>query len=233
MGFLFIPGINNTRATFDCVRSAIPARHATATTDCAALPDVSAVAEVILKNAPAQFVAAGHSFGGYVALAILRAAPERVQGVVLINSNDWADTESLAASRLEKAIQADAGDYASLAAAASARAYHPSNVGRADLMAERAAALTGYGPARYAAHMRASATRADSTALLARCGKPILIVSGDADVVIPTARQIEMAQRLGADQITISEAGHMLPAEQPKALAEALTHWADTKFPAS
>lgn len=233
MDFLFVPGINNTAATFDGVSRAIPPRYAVLATDCAALPDVGAIAAAILKDAPAQFVVAGHSFGGYVALAILAAAPDRVKGIVLINSNDWSDTNTVAASRLEKAKQADVGNYPKLAEAASARAYHPDNAGRADLMAERAAALTGYGPQRYAAHMRASATRPDRSELLANCGKPILVVSGEGDVVISTARQIDMAQRFGAVQVTIPQSGHMLPAEQPDALAAALSSWADAQFPAN
>ena len=231
MKFLFVPGINNTAATFDGVARAMPARHDTIAVNCAALPDVDAIARDLLARAPDQFVVAGHSFGGYVALAMLAAGPDRVTGIVLMNSNDSADPETVAEGRLDKARKADEGGYAELAEAASARAYHPDNSGRADLMAERHAALSGYGAERFAAHMRASAARPDRSVLLKNCGKPILVVSGDADVVIPTARQVEMAKRLRAEQRTIAIAGHMLPAEQPDALAATLTAWADARFP--
>ncbi|MCK0150865.1 alpha/beta hydrolase [Marivita sp. S6314] len=233
MHFLLLPGINNTAATFDGTRRHMPSAHAAKAVDLPALPDVDQIAQAVLADAPERFVVVGHSFGGYVALAILAAAPERVNGVVLVNSNDWSDSATAAAGREDKAQQAEAGAYADLADKASARAYHPDNAGRPDLMAERAAALTGYGAARFAAHQRASAARPDRGALLASCGKPVLIVTGDHDVVIPTERQTQMAERLGAAQVIVAQAGHMLPAEQPQSLATALTDWAAAQFPVS
>ncbi|WP_313138042.1 alpha/beta fold hydrolase [Paracoccus jeotgali] len=230
MNFLFLPGINNTAATFDDTCRNIPEPHQAEAIDLPALDDVDAIARAVLADAPPRFVVAGHSFGGYVALAVLAAAPERVDGVVLINSNDWSDSEAVAAGREDKARQAEAGDYAKLADAASARAYHPKNAGREDLLQERATALTAYGAERFAAHQRASAGRPDRGEMLRDSGKPILIVTADQDVVIPTERQSDMAERLGAEQVIIAQAGHMLPAEQPKALAEALNAWAAKHF---
>ncbi len=230
MDFLLVPGINNTAATFDGVRHALPARHHALACDCPPLNTVEDIAQSLLADAPETFVVVGHSFGGYVALAILAAAPERVKGLVLVNSNDWADSETVAAGRAEKALQAEAGDYAKLADAASARAYHPDNAGREDLLAERAAGLEGYGAERYAAHMRASAARPDRGQMLKDSGVPVLVISGDHDVVIPTSRQTDMAVRLGAPQVIIPQSGHMLPAEQAGPLADALTQWADIHF---
>jgi len=233
MNFLLLPGINNTAATFDRTCRTMPAAHHASAVDLPALPDVDRIAEATLASAPDSFILVGHSFGGYVALAMLAAAPERIDGVVLVNSNDWSDSEALAAGREQKAQQAEAGEYAKLADMASARAYHPDNAGRPDLMEERAAALTGYGADRFAAHQRASAARPDRSEILGTVGKPIQKVTGDHDVVITTDRQTEMAGRLGAEQVIVAQAGHMLPAEQPESLAAALTEWAAAKFPVS
>ncbi|MGB0928023.1 MAG: alpha/beta fold hydrolase [Pikeienuella sp.] len=226
MNILLIPGINNTARTFDGVVANLPAGMTGVAVDCPALNTVEAVAEALLAEAPEKFIACGHSFGGYVALAMLDLAPERLAGIALINSNDWADSETLAATREQKAAQALGGAYEELANAASARAYHPDNAGRADLLEERAAGLLGYGAERYAAHSRACAARPDRGALLAATDLPKIVIVADQDVVVPTAKQLAMAERTGAASATIATAGHMLPAEQPAAVAEALANWA-------
>src|ERR1700689_238111 len=47
---------------------------------------IQAMAEYVLRMAPQQFLVAGHSMGGRVALEIFRQAKERVQGLSLLNS---------------------------------------------------------------------------------------------------------------------------------------------------
>lgn len=225
MDILFIPGINNTVQTFDGTISNLPDGLNGISYDCPALETVEAVAKELLAKAPEKFIACGHSFGGYVALAMLDIAPERLTGIALVNSNDWADSETLAATRRDKAQQALDGAYEELANAASARAYHPDNAGRADLLEERAAGLIGYGAERYAAHSRACSVRPDRGELLAKTTLPKIVIVADQDVVVPTAKQLDMATRTGATPVVIETAGHMLPAEQPAALAQALATW--------
>ena len=69
------------------------------------------------------------------------------------------------------------------------------------------------------------AARPDRRETLKASGLPILIVAADTDVVIPTQMQADMAKALGADYVEIAGGGHMLPVEEPKALADAVTHW--------
>jgi len=229
MDILFIPGINNTARTFDAVIANLPKGLDGTAVDCPALHTVEAVATALLENAPERFIACGHSFGGYVALAMLEIAPERLTGIALVNSNDWADSETLAATRQQKAQQALDGAYEELAAAASARAYHPDNAGRKDLLEERAAGVKGYGADRYAAHSRACAARPDRGAILAAATLPKIVIAADQDVVIPTAKQLDMAKRTHSESGVIATAGHMLPAEQPQALAQSLANWAASR----
>lgn len=225
MDILFIPGINNTAQTFDGTISNLPEGLNGISFDCPALETVEEVADALLAKAPEKFIACGHSFGGYVALAMLERAPERLTGIALVNSNDWADSEALAETRKQKAQQALDGAYEELANAASARAYHPDNAGRADLLEERAAGLSGYGAERYAAHSLACAGRPDRGEVLAVANLPKIVIVADQDVVVPTAKQLDMAQRTGAKSVVIETTGHMLPAERPAALAQALANW--------
>src|SRR5690242_1660796 len=51
-----------------------------------------AIAESLLPELPASFVAVGASMGGYLALAMARHQPERLEGIVLVGSRAARDT---------------------------------------------------------------------------------------------------------------------------------------------
>ena len=55
---------------------------------------ISALAAEVLARAPPRFAVAGLSIGGYVALEIVRQAPERVVKLALLDTNARADTMS-------------------------------------------------------------------------------------------------------------------------------------------
>ena len=52
----------------------------------------SAIAARILRDAPPRFALAGLSMGGYIALEIVRQAPERVARLALLDTNARPDT---------------------------------------------------------------------------------------------------------------------------------------------
>src|SRR6187455_3567494 len=60
---------------------------------------MAAIARRVLSEAPPRFALAGHSMGGYIALEIMRQAPERVARLALINTKARPDTAELTARR--------------------------------------------------------------------------------------------------------------------------------------
>lgn len=225
-------GINNTGRAFDGLDRALLNGWTIHTPDLPPLADVDLIAADLLAGLPRDFVLMGHSFGGYVALAILAQAPERVRGLVLLNSNAAADSPAMAERRHELAARADAGGYADLAEAATAITYHADALDRPELMAARARDLAAYGPARYAAHQRACAIRPDRGALLAAHDGPVLVLAAREDRVITCADQAAMAERVGADLQIVEGAGHMLPAERPDQVSANLGDWLAERFAA-
>ncbi|MDJ0361873.1 alpha/beta hydrolase [Rhodococcus sp. H29-C3] len=219
---VFIAGLNNSSSTWRPAIGALPAGLTGHALDCPPIPDIDELAAALLADLPERFFVVGHSFGGYVALAMLAAASQRIAGLVLVNSGTGADSEAVAAGRLEKVAQTEAGGYEELANAASARAYHPDNAGDAALMDARAVGVREYGPSRYAAHQRATAARPDRTELTADAAVPKLVLAADHDVVVPTAKQRAMAEAIGAQYQEIPRSGHMMPAEQPILVAAAV-----------
>ena len=60
---------------------------------------MAAIALRVLNEAPPRFALAGHSMGGYIALEIMRQAPERVAKLALINTQARPDTPEVTARR--------------------------------------------------------------------------------------------------------------------------------------
>lgn len=193
-----------------------------------AISNIDTIAETLWHSQDNRTVLIGHSFGGYVAMAMLEKYPERVAGVVLINSHTRADNEAVCEVREQTAIAAEQGEYENLVENVRLRVYHPSNVDNPVLAQQRLEQAAQYGPERYAAHQRACAQRPDRTALLKDFNGPKLVLASEEDLVIATDNQRSMAKTCGATFQTISHAGHMLPAEQPFAVAHAIDHWWQT-----
>lgn len=221
---VLLPGLNNTAAVFDEVAPALPPAIRAHCPNLPALETVEALADAVLWQAPERFWLGGFSFGGYVAMAVLDKAPQRVAGIALICSSPAADTPAQVAKRREAIAGAEAGGYEETAASSTAP-FHPDSLQRPELMARRRAIVRAYGAQRYIAHVKACIARPDRGALLDG-RRPTLLVTASHDTVVPTANVQALAQRVpGSAFACIDGAGHLLPLEQPQALARVLAQW--------
>jgi len=165
-----------------------------------------------------QAAVAGHSMGGYVALAFARAYPERLLGLGLVSSQALADTPDGKAGRYKKAQAILSSGVREEAEAMSAKLS-----ARPELQAWSKQLILRQSPAGMAGALRAMAERPDSTGLLAGFSSPLVLVHGLADALI----QIERARSIkaaapGAQLIEILAAGHLPMMEAPQETAEAL-----------
>lgn len=224
VNLLLLPGLNNTGAVYRETIARLPEGIRAQAPDLPALDTIEAIADAVLRDAPPRFVLAGHSFGGYVALAVLERAPERVQALALLATSARADTPEQAPKRLQAIAAVQSGDYVEIASSSTAP-FHPDSLAQPALLARRREIARAYGAERYVAHVRATMARPDRTALLD--GRvPLLWVTGSHDSVIPVARQREEATALpGCRFEVVDGAGHLLPLEQPAALAARLGDW--------
>jgi pimeloyl-ACP methyl ester carboxylesterase len=78
-------------------------------------------------------------------------------------------------------------------------------------------------PSAYIGALKAMAKRQDSTALLASMNYPVVVIHGDADVLIPVERAREVKAALPqAHLVEVAGAGHMPMMENKEKTAEAL-----------
>lgn len=223
--WLFLHGINNAPAIWQPITEAL---HVTSSSQCPLLPARDSVDEIALELAvklERPHLLVGHSFGGYVALALLEQRPELVAGIVLINSHARADTDAVRQVRAQSAEAARKGQFMTLVEAVAARVYHPANVANTTLAQQRLQDAQTYGEERFIAHQAACARRPDRSQILREYSGPKLVLASEQDLVIDPASQKSLAQQCGADFQMLKSAGHMLPAEQPLAVAEALAEW--------
>ena len=112
---VLLSGLNTSPRVWTRVVAALPDDIETHVPTIPPLTDVDAVARTLLPELPERFFLAGFSFGGYVALAMHALAPERIEGVALVNSSALADDERTRELRRGSIARAAAGEHASLA----------------------------------------------------------------------------------------------------------------------
>jgi 3-oxoadipate enol-lactonase len=172
-------------------------------------------------------VVVGLSMGGYIAFALLRAAPARVAGLVLANTRPSPDAgDGLAARDRMVALAEQEG------AAGVAREMLQKLLGRTTFkkqpdLAEAVQQLIERNSVEgIVSAIRAMKRRLDSTPLLPTVACPTLIVSGEEDTLIPAADIAAMDQGIpGATAIVIPEAGHLTNLEAPATFNDAVARF--------
>jgi pimeloyl-ACP methyl ester carboxylesterase len=165
---------------------------------------------------------AGHSMGGYVALAFARLFPKRVLGLGLVGSQVLADSTERKQARYQSAAEvADKG------IASVVEGMAPKLTADKQLQAFARQSMERQPPAAYIGALKAMAERVDSTPLLPSFQFPVVLIHGDADQLIPIDRAREVKAALPqAHLVEIPGAGHMPMMEDKKKTAEALKHLA-------
>ena len=170
-------------------------------------------------------VFAGISMGGYVAMEIVRQDPERVAGLVLVDTKATADGEEAVANRLRVADQVLAAGSTD----ALSRAMLPTLLGstthdkRPAIVEQVASWIRAADPAAVAWAQRAMAARPDSLPDLASLAVPALVVWGVEDGMSPRAEQDLIVETMrDARLVAITESGHLSSVEAPEQVAAAL-----------
>ena len=161
---------------------------------------------------------AGHSMGGYVALAFAKLYPERVSGLALISSQVLADPPDRKEGRYKSAADvAEKGIGGVVEAMTSKFTSDPR------LQAVARALMERQQPGAYIGALKAMAERMDSTSLLSTFKFPVVIVHGDADALIPVARAREVKAAVpDSHYVELKDTGHVPMLEAAKETAEAL-----------
>ncbi|MBK1836183.1 alpha/beta fold hydrolase [Azospirillum sp. YIM B02556] len=225
-GLILLPGMPLDAALWDHqIRhlGEVAAPQVVELSDCSS---VAAMADKALREAPERFAVAGLSMGGYVALEILRRAPERVERLALLDTNARPDTAEATATRREAVALARQGRYGQVIRAALPRLIHPDRLADETFVRSVLAQMERVGVDGYAREQEAIIGRPDSRPALAAIRCPTLVICGRQDVLTPPTLHEEMADAIpGARLVPIEDCGHLSAMEQPQAVTALLRDW--------
>jgi pimeloyl-ACP methyl ester carboxylesterase len=178
-----------------------------------------------LEQADGPFALMGHSMGGYVALEVLRQAPQRVTRVAFVNTNARPDTAEGTANR-RRLMELAERDFPAVIATLLPKLVTAESLekeGVAGTITEMALAT---GKEAFARQERAIIGRIDSRPFLKDIACPALVVAGDQDQLMPVEVLRELADGIpGARLEVVAKSGHMTSIEQPEALTRLLGDW--------
>jgi pimeloyl-ACP methyl ester carboxylesterase len=184
------------------------------------------MAASVLDTAPARFALAGHSMGARVALEVVRAAPQRVERLALLDTG----THPVQPGEREKRhILVELAQTEGMEALA--RHWLTSMVARehrrdAVLMETLRAMVLRMSPQIYLNQVTALLGRPDAGPLLLEIACPTLVGVGRQDAWSPPSQHEPMAAAIAcARYVVFEDAGHMAPLEAPHAVTAALRDW--------
>ena len=161
---------------------------------------------------------AGHSMGGYVALAFAKKYPQRVSGLGLVSSQAVADSPEGKDRRYQTAA-----DVAQKGVGIVAEAMTPKLSADVRVQAFVRAVIERQTPSAVIGALKAMAEREDLMSHLSSVKFPVVLIHGNADVLIPIERAKEIKAVLpSARFVEVLGAGHMPMMEFAKETAEGL-----------
>ncbi|HEX3049382.1 MAG TPA: alpha/beta hydrolase [Aggregatilineaceae bacterium] len=165
----------------------------------------------------------GHSMGGYITMAALRDALDRILSVALVATHPLADPEDRRIQRLASAETAEQTGSSATATSMMAIAFAP-QVDRKSNMAQNVFdIMAATSPIGIAGALRGMAQRPDSLDTLRNISVPAIVMGGTEDQIVKP----DLMQQMAADMphtrfVTIDGAGHLPMLEKPDEFSQAL-----------
>lgn len=172
-------------------------------------------------------IIAGLSMGGYVAMEYLRRYPDLVRGLILANTKATPDTIEGKAGRDKNITVAESKGAAGIAEGMLPKVLAPNTyTSNPELVAQVKRIMESSTVPGLVGALSAMRDRPDSTPALLEFSQPTLIIAGADDQLMSAADQENMRQAArNSTLVTIPDAGHLSPMEQPVAFNHAVSEW--------
>lgn len=224
---LILPGLLEDADAFEELVAALRGTADAVVADLTRADTIAALARSALEQAPdGPFLLAGHSMGGYVALELMRQAPERVSGLALLNTHARPDSEESTANRRRLMALAET-DFEAVVSTLMPKLMTPAHLEDPVLTGIIGAMALAVGREAFRRQEEAIIGRIDSRPHLKDIRCPTLVIAGRDDLLMPVALLEELATGIpGARLEVLAECGHMASIEQPARVVELMEAWA-------
>lgn len=187
---------------------------------------IAAIATRLLGEAPPRFALAGLSMGGYVAMEVLRRAPDRVTRLMLLDTSARPDTDEQTANRRRLMALADSGKFDQVTPSLFPLFVHEDRQDDAALREIVTQMATATGPQAFTRQQSAILGRPDSRPSLGSIACPTTIVVGEGDRLTPPELAREMRDLIPGGRLeVVAGAGHLPTLEAPDAVTALMRDW--------
>lgn len=224
---VLIPGLNCTPALYAPQWPALAPGRQILVADHTTDDTVTAMVERLLATAPERFALCGLSMGGYIALEVMRGAPERVTRLALLDTTAKPPTPQTNALREQMIALAEKGAFDNVVTVLWQKLVAPDRLADEGLRLQVRAMAEAVGPSGFIRQQRAIMGRSDARPVLGTISVPTLVMVGAEDAITPPDQAREIAAGIGAKAryLEVPGCGHLSTLEAPEVVTAALLDW--------
>ena len=194
--------------------------------DISSFPTVRELASDLLKKAPKSFSLLGHSMGGIVAMEIYSQEPNRIEKLILMDTNPKAELDEVKLKREPQIKDVREGKLLEVMRDEMKPNYLAESENESSVLDVCMDMALSLGPDVFISQSRALQKRADQLNTIQSINIPVLIMCGSEDKLCTVERHEMMHNMISdSDLKIINNAGHMPTLEQPRETTEVLKEW--------
>ena len=187
---------------------------------------VRELASDVLKKAPKKFSLLGHSMGGIVAMEIYSQAPDRIEKLILMDTNPKAELDEVKLKREPQIREVNKGKLLEVMRDEMKPNYLAESENKRSVLNVCMDMALTLGPDVFINQSRALQSRLDQQNTIQSIKIPVLIMCGSEDKLCPVEKHEMMHNMItDSDLKIINNAGHMPTLEQPRETTEVIKEW--------
>lgn len=228
---VFIPGLMLTPRLYDPQVAAFRDRFPIAFGDTLNKGNITAMAEAALAATEDEIIPVGLSMGGYVALEMARLAPQRLKGLIIMDSNAATDSPDRKAERQRLIDMSGLGKFRGVTKTLLAQFIAHANLNDETITMPIMAMAEEVGRDNFILQQQAIMSRRDQFDTLRQLDIPGLFIVGSEDIAFLEPVRDMAAAMKNSTYVEIADAGHLPTLEEPDAVIDAMEGFLGKHYP--